>query len=145
MVPTSGDRRWCVPGKALRTFEHRGLRFGSLICNDLWVTPGCGPYPDPRLAYQLGQKGVDVIFHAINSGSSARHIPYHESNVSLRAVESKVHIITVNAARHSEPVNCASGVMKPDGAWQLTADRIGEQFFVADIEIVKREKLVANA
>ncbi len=135
MVPTSGDRKWCKPGKELRTFEHKGLHFGCLICNDLWVTPGCGPYPDPRLAYQLGEKGVDVIFHAINSGSSARHIPYHESNVSLRAAESRIYIITVNAARHGEPVNCASGIMKPDGTWQLAADRLGEQFFISNIEV----------
>ena len=135
IVPTISERRWCTPGKALKTFEHKGLHFGSLICNDLWVTPGCGPYPDPRLTHQLGEKGVDLIFHSINSGSSARHIPFHESNVSLRAAESRVYIITVNAAREGEPVNCASGIMKPDGTWQLTVDRIGEQFFVTDIEV----------
>lgn len=70
LIPTLGDREFCKPGEELRVFKHKGLTFGCLICNDLWVTPGCGPYPDPRLTYQLGQRGARIVFHAINSGSS---------------------------------------------------------------------------
>ena len=135
MVPTSGDRKWCAPGAELKTFERHGLIFGVLICNDLWVTPGCGPYPDPRLCYQLGQRGARVVFQAINSGSSAIHIPYHESNLALRARESGFHIITANAARGDEPVNCSSGVMGPSGEWLTRVDRVGEHAYIADIEI----------
>ena len=135
IMATDGDRKWCTPGEELRTFEHRGLRFGCLICNDLWVTPGCGPYADPRLTYQLGQKGAQVVFHSINSGSSAIHIPYHESNLALRARESSFHIATANAARGEEPVNCRSGIVQPDGTWLTEVDRVGEQTYMADIEI----------
>src|SRR5690606_9912585 len=39
-----------ISGDRLPVFTHHGLRFGVLICNDLWVTPGCGPAPDPRLS-----------------------------------------------------------------------------------------------
>jgi hypothetical protein len=73
IVPTLLDREWCVPGRRLRVFHDRGLTFGCLVCNDLWVTPGCGPYPDPRLTYQLACKGARVIFHSVYSGSSHRH------------------------------------------------------------------------
>lgn len=135
IVPTSGDREWCRPGSELRVFEHRGVNFGCLICNDLWVTPGCGPYPDPRLSYQLGQKGAQVIFHCINSGDSQIHLPYHESNLRLRAMESKVYIATANAAGNGSPINAPSGVVSPEGEWLTQCPLTGEGVYTCDIEI----------
>ena len=136
LVPTSGDRRWCVPGLKLEVFEYLGLRFGMLICNDLWVTPGCGPFPDPRLTYQLGQRGAQIIFHAINSGHKPEYIPYHESNLSLRARESHLYIATANAVQQmDQAVNAASGVVNPDGSWLVQADRVGEGHYVAEIDL----------
>lgn len=135
IVPTQGDRKFCQPGAELRVYSHKGLEFGCLICNDLWVTPGCGPYPDPRLAYQLGQKGARTIFHSIHSGSSSIHTPYHESNLALRAMESKVHIFTANAADPSGPVNAASGVMSPEGQWLTQCPREGEHTYVYDLAL----------
>ena len=133
MVPTSGDRTWCVPGSELRVFHYDGIVLGCLICNDLWVTPGCGPYPDPRLTYQLGQLGAQVVFHAINSGFSPPHLPYHESNLALRARESGFPIVTANAVVGMNPVNCGSGVMGADGEWLVRANPVGEQTFLADL------------
>ena len=135
LVPTSGDREFCRPGEELRAFQDNGITFGCLICNDLWVTPGCGPYPDPRLAYQLGKKGAQIIFHAVNSGSNAVHIPYHESNLALRAMESKIHIATANAADPKGPVNCLSGVMSPEGHWLVQCPRVGEHMYSYDVEV----------
>ena len=140
MVPTgidgkSGDRAFCVPGKELRTFVWKGITCGSLICNDLWVTPGCGPHHDPRLAYQLGQKGAKIVFHAINSGCGQKHLPYHESNLALRAEESKLTIATANAADMDRPINCSSGVMGPDGEWVTKLDRQGEGRYIATLSI----------
>ncbi|HOE67659.1 MAG TPA: carbon-nitrogen hydrolase family protein [Candidatus Hydrogenedentes bacterium] len=135
IVPTSGDRDFCQPGHELRLFEYRGIPFGCLICNDMWVTPGCGPYPDPRLAYHLGRKGARIIFHAVNSGSSAVHVPYHESNLTLRAMESRVYIVTANAADPNGPVNCATGVVSPEGEWLVRCPRDGDQTFAYDLPI----------
>lgn len=135
IVPTSGDRKFCQPGGELRVFEHKGLSFGCLICNDLWVTPGCGPYPDPRLAYQLGQKGARAVFHAIHSGTSPIHTPYHESNLALRAMESKFHIFTANAADPTGPVNAMTGVMSPEGEWLVHCPRTGEHVYTFDFEV----------
>lgn len=135
LVPTSGDREFCRPGEELRVFENDGLLFGCLICNDLWVTPGCGPYPDPRLAYQLGKRGAQLIFHSVNSGSGAIHIPFHESNLALRALESKFPICTANAADPKGPVNCLTGVMSPEGKWLVECPREGEHTYTYDLEI----------
>jgi len=135
LVPTSGDREFCLPGEELRVFSHFGLTFGCLICNDLWVTPGCGPYPDPRLAYQLGRKGAQAIFHAVNSGTSQLHLPYHESNLILRAMESKIHIVVANAASKDGPINCPSGVVSPEGEWVVRCPLEGEHTYTYDLEI----------
>jgi predicted amidohydrolase len=134
LVPTDGDRKFCIPGEELRTFQHEGLTFGCLICNDLWVTPGCGPYPDPRLTYQLGQQGAQIIFHGVNSGTSAAHLPYHESNLALRAMESNLYIATANAACADGPVNCTTGVMAPDGAWIAQCSHEGDHTCTVDID-----------
>jgi predicted amidohydrolase len=136
LVPTKGDREFCAPGEELRVFDHSsGLRYGCLICNDLWVTPGCGPYPDPRLAYQLGQRGAQVIFHSIASGTSSVHTPYHESNLVLRAMEGGLYIVTANAAHDGKEVNALSGVVSPEGTWLAQCPREGEHSYAFDIEV----------
>ena len=135
LVPTLGDREFCKPGEELRVFKHHGVAFGCLICNDLWVTPGCGPYPDPRLTYKLGKLGARIIFHAVHSGADPIHIPYHESNLVLRAMESNLHIVTANAADPKGPVNAASGVVSPGGEWLAKMPRTGEHQYFLDIEV----------
>ena len=134
MVPTRGDLKWCVRGKALRIFHDRGLAFGCLICNDLWVTPGMGALCDPRLTYRLARRGARAVFHSVYSGSSRQYMPFHESNLALRAQEGKLVIATANAA--ADPaVNCATGIMGPDGEWIVRCNRRGRQFAVADVRI----------
>ena len=134
LVPTSDDRKFCRPGKQLRVFTHQNVTFGCLICNDLWVTPGCGPYPDPRLTYKLGKLGAQIIFHSVNSGSNKMHIPYHESNLALRALESNLYIATANAADPKGPVNASTGVVSPKGEWLVRVPRTGEHRYYYDLE-----------
>jgi len=135
LVPTSGDRKFCRPGDELRVFKHQNITFGCLICNDLWVTPGCGPYPDPRLTYKLGKLGARIIFHSINSGSSKIHTPYHESNLVLRAMESNLFIATANAADPKGPVNASTGIVSPKGEWIVRVPRTGEHQYFCDVDL----------
>jgi predicted amidohydrolase len=87
-----------------------GLKIGTLICNDLWVTPGWTDGPNPHLTLQQAKAGAQVIFHAVNSGSDLRYRDYHESNLKVRSAEAKCPIVVVNAAG-DKPINCASGVV----------------------------------
>ncbi|MBI2433008.1 MAG: carbon-nitrogen hydrolase family protein [Candidatus Hydrogenedentes bacterium] len=135
IVPTQEERKWCRPGGELRAFRHMGLNFGCLICNDLWVSPGNGPYPDARLSLQLGQQGCQLIFHSINSGTDARYAQYHDANLRLRALESKIYIVTANAAHPHQPVNAPSGIVGPDGEWLVQCPLSGEHSFTYDLEI----------
>mgnify|MGYP003572422044 FL=1 len=135
LVPTKEEHKFCRPGTELRSFEHMGLSFGCLIGNDMWVRPGLGPYPDPRLSYQLGKKGVQVVFHSLSSGSEAQYSTFHEANLKLRAIESKAYIVTANAASPNGPLNAPSGVMSPEGEWLVKSPLQGEQTFSYDLEI----------
>jgi len=135
MVPTREERRWCVAGRTLRVFHDRGLAFGCLICNDLWVTPGTGATSDPRLTLRLARRGARVIFHSVFSGAQRRYIPFHESNLALRAQAGGLYIAAANAVVAGRAVNCATGIMGPDGEWVVRCRRRGRQFAVADIVV----------
>lgn len=134
LIPTEAERKWCVPGGKLATFTRDGLTFGCLVGNDLWVAPGFGPFPDPRLSLQLAQKGVDILFHLNDSGMDPAYADYYLSSLRLRAREAKVPIVTVNAAQ-TGALNVASGIMSPDGDWVITAPLTGEQRFLYDLDI----------
>lgn len=135
LVPTQSDREWCRPGEELRVFKDQGITFGCLICNDLWVTPGCGPYPDPRLTYQLGQNGAQVVFHSVNSGTTQLHLPWHDINLRLRAIEAGLYICTANAAVPGKAINCPSGIVSPKGEWLVQCPLEGEQTYSYDLEL----------
>lgn len=135
LVPTQNEREWCRPGEALHTFTHKGITFGCLAGNDLWVRPGCGPYPDPRLTYQLGQKHVDVIFHGANTGADARFAAYHDANLRVRAIEIARPIVTVNAAAAQGAVNSPTGIVSAQGEWLVQCARDGEHRFCFDLEL----------
>ena len=87
-----------------------GIRCGTLICNDLWVTPGYSDGPNPHLTLKQARAGAQVIFHAVNSSTRQEFREYHESNLKVRSAEAKCPIVVVNAAK-DEPINCASGVV----------------------------------
>lgn len=135
LVPTQAERAYASPGLELRTFQHRGVLFGCLIGNDLWVAPGMGPYPDPRLTLQLAKRGAQFIFHSANTGADPRYAAYYDSNLTLRAAEANAYIFTANAAVPAGELNIPSGAIAPDGAWLKKVPRTGEHRYTIDIEI----------
>jgi predicted amidohydrolase len=108
---TYGDAKQFAAGGFPLVHSAGGIKFGTLICNDLWVTPGFTDGPNPHLTLQQARAGAQVIFHAVNSGADARFRAYHESNLALRAAEARCPIVVVNAASADAEINCASGVV----------------------------------
>jgi predicted amidohydrolase len=108
---TYGDAEQFAAGGHPLVHAAGGLKFGTLICNDLWVTPGYTDGPNPHLTRQQSKAGAQVIFHAVNSGTDRRFRAYHESNLALRAAEARCPIVVVNAASATAEINCASGVV----------------------------------
>ena len=82
----------------------------------------------------LGHKGAQVIFHSVNSGTDQGYLDWHTVNLHMRAKESGIYIVTVNAANAHQPINSYSGVVSPEGEWLVKLPLQGEQTFTYDIE-----------
>lgn len=133
--PGTGEMTDYVEGK-LRTFDWDGMRFGVLICNDLWATPGYTVIPNPYHPWKLWQMGAQVIFHAVNSGHHQRNRAFHESSVKLWAHALQIPILEVNAlSTLDEPINAPSGLVSPDGCYSPHVPDVGDQFFTCEITI----------
>lgn len=142
IVLASIDRSWATPGKSVKVYTDRGLKFGCQVCNDLWVVPLSGAESDPRLTRTLAKRGARVVFCSSYSGSDQRFRPMHESNVMLRAMEGHLFIASVNVAVPG-PVNAVTGIMGPDGKWVMQCPRRGKQLAVADITVPPLSQLIA--
>lgn len=127
--------------KPLKTFSFMGITIGGLICNDMWANPECTPMPDPHLTWQLTKMGARIIFHAVNGGGNGTEYmkttirDFHSSNLTMRAVASKVHIASVDACFGAHPVACPSGITGPDGKRIFTLPEVGMQLGAVEVEI----------
>lgn len=133
-LPGTGEMLEYVEGE-LRTFDWNGLRFGILICNDLWATPGFTTMPNPYLPVRLKQMGAQFIIHCINSGSVQKYRPFHESSAELWALSIKIPIIEVNAAQGQEIINARSGLIDANGERIVCVPDSGLQVFTVKINI----------
>ena len=133
-LPGTGEMVDYVEGE-LKAFDWNGLRFGILICNDLWATPGYTTIPNPYLAWKLKQMGAQLIVHCINSGTVQKYRPFHESSAELWALSMKIPIMEVNAAHENEKINAQSGLIDQNGERSLRIPDSGSQFFTTRISL----------
>lgn len=131
-VPGTGEMVDYAEGE-LKIFEWEGFRFGILICNDLWATPGYTTMPNPYLPWKLKQMGAQFIVHCINSGTAQKYRPFHESSAELWASSIHIPILEVNAAQGKETINAQSGLIDYNGDRSLRVPDCGEQFFTVRI------------
>lgn len=127
-MPGTGEMVEYVEGE-LRTFDWKGIRFGILICNDLWASPGYTTMANPYLPWKLKQMGAQFIVHCINSGTFQKYRPFHESSAELWALSTKIPILEVNAAHDKEIINAQSGLIDANGERSLRVPDSGLQFF----------------
>ena len=132
---TYSDAKEFAPGPISLVHSAGGLKFGTLICNDLWVTPGFSDGPNPHLSLKQVKAGAQVIFHAIGSGSDQRYRSYHESNLLTRAAEARCPIVAVNGFMAPE-VNATSGVVGP--AFSYLAALARDREVVQTVEFTPR-------
>jgi predicted amidohydrolase len=133
-LPGSGEMVDYLEGE-LKTFEWKGIRFGVLICNDLWATPGYTTIPNPYLPWKLKQMGARFIVHCINSGTTQKYRSFHESSAELWALSVKIPILEVNAAQKNEIINAQSGLIESDGERKQRVPDSGVQVFTVTIRI----------
>ena len=133
-LPGSGEMVDYIEGE-LKTFVWNDLRYGVLICNDLWATPGYTTMPNPYLPWKLNQMGAQFIVHCINSGTVQKYRPFHESSAELWALSLHIPILEVNAAQEGEIINAQSGLIDANGERSLRVNDSGFQYFTVRIEI----------
>jgi len=138
-IPGTGEMVEYAEGE-LKTFDWNGLRFGILICNDLWATPGYTTMPNPYLPLKLKQMGAQFIVHCINSGSAQKYRPFHESSAELWSLSLQIPILEVNAAQEKEIINAQSGLIDANGERSLRVPDSGVQFFTVRINTDVSEK-----
>jgi predicted amidohydrolase len=136
-LPGTGEMVDYVEGE-LKTFEWKGYKFGILICNDLWATPGYTTMPNPYLALKLKQMGAQFIVHCINSGTDQRYRQFHESSAELWAYSLEIPILEVNASGNDKPVNARSGLIDGKGKRISEVPETGEHSFVISVNPSKR-------
>lgn len=79
---TNIDKRYFKRGQDLLVFEHQGIRFGILICFDLWF---------PEIVREYVRQEVDVLLHPANfGGEQSLHI------ARARAIENGLYVVTCN-------------------------------------------------
>lgn len=134
--PGSGAMSRYIEGVP-RIFEWEGIKFGILICNDMWATPGFTTIPNNYLPWRLKQMGAEFIVHPISaSGTDLRYKTFHESSVELWAFALKTHIIEINKApENGKVLNTASGLVGKEGQRLIKAPDDGEHFFTCQIKL----------
>jgi predicted amidohydrolase len=137
-IPGTGEMVDYAEGE-LRVFDWKGLRFGILICNDLWATPGYTTMPNPYLPWKLKQMGARFIVHCINSGTVQKYRPFHESSAELWALSTHIPILEVNAAQGKETINAQSGLIDASGKRSLRVPDSDDQFFTVKINLNSSE------
>jgi predicted amidohydrolase len=131
-APGSGEMVEYIEGE-LKIFNWEDRRFGILICNDLWATPGYTTMPNPYLPWKLKQMGAQFIIHCINSGTVQFYRSFHEASAELWAFSTHIPILEVNAAQGDKIINAQSGLIDANGARSLRVPDTGEQFFTVRI------------
>jgi predicted amidohydrolase len=142
-MPGTGEMMEYAEG-ILRTFDWNGLRFGILICNDLWATPGYTTMPNPFLVLKLKEMGAQFIVHCINSGTEQRYRPFHESSAELWAHSVSLPILEVNAAHGDEIINARSGLIEANGERSLNVPDSGIQVFTVRVNLSDPEGLTGQ-
>jgi predicted amidohydrolase len=133
--------------QGLNLFCFEATPIGGLICNDMWANPQCTVQADPNLCRELSRKGARIVFHAVNGGrdkspwSQETSWNFHQSNLQMRALAGKVHIVTVdNAFPLDQPCAAPSGVIGPDGRWLCKTNPMGVQYFAHTVAEKATEK-----
>lgn len=76
-----GERGFCQPGEILPMYEVKGIRFGVLVCVDLFY---------PEIARSLALRGARILFNPANIPQN--RIPLWRTLVGARAAENTVYV-----------------------------------------------------
>jgi predicted amidohydrolase len=89
-----------VPGSTRRIFEHRGVKFGIVICHEGWRYP--------ETVRWAAVRGAKIVFHPQHTGNTLQGVrltqwgaadaPYYEQAMLMRSRENTIYFASVNYA-----------------------------------------------
>lgn len=132
-----GYRTVVQAGNELPVFRHGSLRYGVIICNDIW-------YLEPARVLAAG--GAAVLLVPTNSGhlrsrAAADALRARGDNLPIaRAVENTTTVVVADiAGRQGDrlALGCTR-IVDPDGVVLAQADPQGEALIIAEVEASRR-------
>src|SRR5687768_16544803 len=141
----SAYQRFHKQGREFPVFEHKGLKFGVVICSD-------GGYIEPTRLLAL--QGAKVIFsphfNYIGPGGLISHFMHVRADHIARAVENVVYFVRGNNVSLGGKEECITGydgigygdsyIVDPQGEILIRSRRNKEDFIFADIDPTQEEK-----
>lgn len=126
----------------LKSFTFDGIKIGGLICNDVFANPMWTPYNVRNLVQELAEMGIRILFHSVHAGRGTDEFRntvvrnFHESTMRLHAKASKLWFVTVdNCYPLDVPGQSPSGVINPEGNWEVQLPTIGERYYTYTIDL----------
>jgi predicted amidohydrolase len=141
----SAYMRFHKQGREFPVFEHKGLKFGVVICSD-------GGYIEP--ARLLALQGAKVIFsphfNYIGPAGLISHFMHVRADHTARAVENMVYFFRGNNVSIGGKEECITGydgigygdsyIVDPQGEILIRSRRHKEDFIFADIDPTQEDK-----
>ena len=121
------EKRYFHPGGAAAVFEHRGLRLGLSVCEDIWQE---GP------TAQAAQAGAQVLININASPFHAGKGPEREALVARRARDHGLAIVYANLVGGQDELVFDGGsfVVGPDGQVVARAGHFAEQSLLVELD-----------
>jgi len=125
-LPAEETSVWVAPGEHLARFEIGGVRFGIVVCSELWI-------PEPTRVLAL--EGAHVILSPAGGGFTSLADNW-QAIVRVRAIENLCYVAMTNNIWRDE-----EGAALIAGPEQVEAASGTDELLMADIDLARTEWL----
>ncbi|MBI3393132.1 MAG: NAD+ synthase [Nitrospirae bacterium] len=127
------ERRYFVPGKETPVYSVRGVPFGVLVCEDIWVPNG------PGMA--MSRRGARLLLALNSSPYHAGKVREREKMLAARAKAYKAWIVYVNLVGGQDELvfDGQSLVVSPEGRTVARGHAFREEVLTVDLPIPERK------
>ncbi len=127
------EKRYFVPGKAAPVHSIRGVPFGVLVCEDIWIADGPGR--------EMARRGARVLLVLNSSPYHAGKVREREKMLVARAKAYKAWIVYVNLVGGQDEMvfDGQSLVVSPGGRTVARGHAFREEVITVDIPVSERK------
>jgi NAD+ synthase (glutamine-hydrolysing) len=127
------EKRYFVPGKSAPVHSIRGIPFGVLVCEDIWIADGPGR--------EMARRGARVLLVLNSSPYHAGKVREREKMLVARAKAYKAWIVYVNLVGGQDEMvfDGQSLVVSPGGRTIARGHAFREEIITVDLPVSERE------